>query len=85
MVYSRGQMNENQRICDKPMGCESCASRGLAREAFGCVDLIRGMFQGFWDSCHAPFPGVEAVFCFLEVLLGRPLPLPPSLPPLNSH
>jgi hypothetical protein len=26
------------------LGCESCVSRGLDREALGCVDPIRGMF-----------------------------------------
>ena len=52
------------------MCCESCASRGIAREELGCVDLIRGMFQRFWDGCHASFPGVTTAFGFFEVFSG---------------
>ena len=52
------------------MGCESCESRGLAREELGCVDLIRSKFLEVLGRLSLPFPEVVAVFCFVEVFKG---------------
>jgi hypothetical protein len=44
LFYSRGQVNENQRICGNTLGSESGVSRGLVREVVGCVDPVRDKF-----------------------------------------
>ncbi len=70
MVYSRGQMNENQRIYGNLRGWEGRSSRGLAREVFKGVCILFGVRFGGFYGCHSPFPGVSVVFAFLEVSEG---------------
>ena len=52
------------------VGCESCTSRGLDREALGLWILSYVCWKVFWNGCHSPFPEVSTAFCFFEVIWG---------------
>ncbi len=66
-------MNANERICANLRGWESCASRGLARDALGNADLIQSTFRDVKAVVTPCFRGLHPFFVSLRCLEGHPL------------